>query len=636
MNTVLSLLAVDYPAHKLACYLSDDGGSPLTFYSLVEASKFAKLWVPFCKKYNVLVRAPFRYFSSEPHLDSTTSNFIQEWRQMKQEYEQLSRKIEDAAQKPVPCDLKGELAAFSSIERNNHPSIIQVIWENKEGDSNGMPHLVYVSREKRPKHPHHFKGGAMNVLTRVSGVMTNAPFMLNVDCDMYANNPQIILHAMCLLLGSKNERETGFVQSPQVFYDGLKDDPFGNQMVVLQKYLLYGVAGIQGPYYGGTGCFHRRKIIYGLWPNDVENKGKSRSLNGECDHENLNRRFGNSKELAESASRILSGLNEEADCTHDLSSSLEAAHRVASCAYERGTNWGKKVGWVYGSTTEDVLTGLWIHGRGWGSAICDPDPPAFLGCAPSGGPEALTQMKRWGTGLSEILFSRNNPIILTLSANLRLRMSLAYIWILLWGLRSIPEMCYTALSAYCILTNSHFMPKIHEPAVVVPIALFLVYNLYTLSEYLQTGVSIRTWWNNQRMSRIVSATAFLFSALSVLLKLIGLSETVFEVTQKDETSPTGDTTIDAGRFTFDESPIFIPGTTVLLVHLAALAMNLLGFWPLADEARFGIGELVCSMWVVFCFLPFLKGLFGKGKYGIPTSTICKSAALAFLFVHLCI
>ncbi|KAF8396419.1 hypothetical protein HHK36_018038 [Tetracentron sinense] len=50
VNTVLSLLAVDYPAHKLACYVSDDGGSLLTFYSLVEAAKFAKLWVPFCKK----------------------------------------------------------------------------------------------------------------------------------------------------------------------------------------------------------------------------------------------------------------------------------------------------------------------------------------------------------------------------------------------------------------------------------------------------------------------------------------------------------------------------------------------------------------------------------------------------------
>lgn len=71
--------------------------------------------------------------------------------------------------------------------------------------------------------------------TRVSGVMTNAPFMLNVDCDMFANNPKVILHAMCLLLGVQNDKDSGYVQCPQYFYDGIKDDPFANQMVVLHE-----------------------------------------------------------------------------------------------------------------------------------------------------------------------------------------------------------------------------------------------------------------------------------------------------------------------------------------------------------------------------------------------------------------
>lgn len=65
--------------------------------------------------------------------------------------------------------------------------------------------------------------------------MTNAPFILNVDCDMHVNNPQVILLAMCMFLGVENEKDCGFVQFPQHFYDGLNDDPFGNQMVVLFK-----------------------------------------------------------------------------------------------------------------------------------------------------------------------------------------------------------------------------------------------------------------------------------------------------------------------------------------------------------------------------------------------------------------
>lgn len=71
--------------------------------------------------------------------------------------------------------------------------------------------------------------------TRVSGLMTNAPFIMNVDCDMHVNNPQVILHAMCMLLGVKNETDCAYVQFAQCFYDGLRDDPFGNQMVVMNE-----------------------------------------------------------------------------------------------------------------------------------------------------------------------------------------------------------------------------------------------------------------------------------------------------------------------------------------------------------------------------------------------------------------
>lgn len=52
---------------------------------------------------------------------------------------------------------------------------------------NKLPWLVYVSREKRPKHNHNKKAGAMNALVRASGVITNAPYILNLDCDHYVN-----------------------------------------------------------------------------------------------------------------------------------------------------------------------------------------------------------------------------------------------------------------------------------------------------------------------------------------------------------------------------------------------------------------------------------------------------------------
>ncbi|XP_059628618.1 cellulose synthase-like protein H1 isoform X1 [Cornus florida] len=635
VNTVLSLLALDYPADKLACYVSDDGASPLTFYALIEASKFAKLWVPFCKKYKVQIRAPFRYFprKTESSLGVDTSlEFQQEWKKMKGAYEQLSQKIEDAARRSFPCDLTGEFAVFSNIERTNHQTIIKVIWENEDVGPNGLPHLVYISREKRPKHPHHFKAGAMNVLTRVSGVMTNAPFILNVDCDMYVNNSQIALHAMCLLLGVENKRDCAFVQSPQCFYDGPKDDPFGNQLVVLQEYIVSGASGIQGPFYCGTGCFHRRKVIYGLSPDEKQ-------INGKLSDEYLGKRFGNLKIFNKAAAQILLGWNGKSYSQLDLSTSMEAACKVASCVYEHGTSWGTQVGWLYGSTAEDMLTGLAIHRKGWRSAYCNPDPDAFLGCVPSTGPTSMIQQKRWATGLLEILISPRSPLIATLTGKLQLKQCIAYMCIQVWALRSIPELCYAALPAFSILTNSRFLPKVQESAILIPVSIFVIFNLYTLSEYLRIGLSIRAWWNNQRMWTVIAMTAWLFGMLSVMLKHLGLSETVFEVTQKEQTSSGDDddnVDANAGRYTFNESWIFIPGTTVLLVHLMALATGLLGFRRVHNDGNgCGIGEFIGSMYVVLCFWPYLKGLFGKGKYGIPLSTIYKSGALALLFVQFC-
>ena len=56
---------------------------------------------------------------------------------------------------------------------------------------------------------------------------------------MYANSPQIVLHALCLLLGTKSETGSAYVQYPQSFYDGLEDDPFGNQLVDLAEVRMF-------------------------------------------------------------------------------------------------------------------------------------------------------------------------------------------------------------------------------------------------------------------------------------------------------------------------------------------------------------------------------------------------------------
>ncbi|WOG94312.1 hypothetical protein DCAR_0313605 [Daucus carota subsp. sativus] len=610
MNTVLSLLAVDYPVGKLTCYLSDESASPLTYYALVETSKFAKIWLPFCKKYDISTRAPFRYFaitSSKPSQENSPE-FQQEQKMVKDNYEMLCQKIEDASKTHAPCN------DFPEMDKNNHPAIVKIITEEE-----GVPCLVYISREKRPKKPSHFKAGAMNALTRVSGLITNAPFLLNVDCDMYVNNPQVVLHAMCLFLGVGNERDCAYVQFPQEFYDGIKDDPLGNQYVVLVKFVGHGLAGIQGPMYTGTNCFLRRKVIYGISPDQ-------KITTGELSDPDLQRKFGESSPLKESVAHILLP---SISSKGGSSSFVEAAHRVAGCDYEHGTCWG----------TEDVLTGLGIHRKGWKSMYCTTDPVSFQGCAPTTGPDTMIQAKRWATGFLEILFSSMSPISATIHGKLQFRQCLAYLWIMSWSLRSIPELVYSLLPAYCIISGSHFLPKVYEPAILIPVAVFLIFNIHTLSEYLKIGLSARAWWNNQRITRINCTSSWLFAIFTIFLKFIGLSQSAFDVTAKNP-SINDDKDMknkDCSKFTFSESLIFLPGTTILLVNLTALTIGmvrLLVTTPHSNEA--GIGELLCSLWAVLYFWIFLKGLFGKGKYGIPSSTIVKSGVLALLFTQFCI
>ncbi|KAK7324810.1 hypothetical protein VNO77_28665 [Canavalia gladiata] len=629
VNTVLSLMALDYPTNKLACYVSDDGCSPLTFYALVEASKFAKHWVPFCKKYNIQVRAPFRYFSEL----ATTKNeespqLMQERSRMKDMYDHLSQKIQDVIRKPVPSFVDGEFGVFSNTDRRNHPSIIKVILENKESFSDGLPHLVYISREKRPQYQHNYKAGAMNVLTRVSGLMTNAPFMLNVDCDMFVNNPKIVLHAMCILMDSKRGKEVAFVQCFQQFYDGIKDDPFGNQWVVAFQYIVQGMAGLQGPFFAGTNTFHRRKAIYGLYSNETEAERK-----GKLAEKMLIKQFGSSKEFIISAAHALEGSAYSAD---DISPSkfIEAATQVANCGYEYGTSWGNKLGWLYGSVVEDIPTGLNYHRKGWRSECCTPDPIAFTGCAPRGLLSTMIQQKRWASGLTVVFFGKHSPIMGTFFGKIQFRHGLAYCWITNFGLRSVFEVCYAALPPYCIITNTSIFPK--GLGLCFPIALFVMYKVHTLQEYLSIGLSIRHWWNNQRMSIITTTTAWFIGFLSGVLKLMGISDNVFEVTQKEYPNSDADGEDEnAGRFTFDESPVFVIGTTILLVQITSLTIWFLGLQVVQNENVSGPGELICITYLLVCYLPYLKGLFARGKYGIPFSTICKSAMLALIFVHLC-
>jgi cellulose synthase A len=63
-------------------------------------------------------------------------------------------------------------------------------------------------------------------------VLSNAPFVLNLDCDQYINNSKALREAMCFLMDPLLGKKTAYVQFPRRF-DGIDgSDRYANHNTV--------------------------------------------------------------------------------------------------------------------------------------------------------------------------------------------------------------------------------------------------------------------------------------------------------------------------------------------------------------------------------------------------------------------
>jgi hypothetical protein len=96
VNSILSILAADYPVDRYACYLSDDGGTLVHYEAMVEVAKFAELWVPFCRKHCVEPRAPESYFAmkTQAYRGGVAGELMSDRRRVRREYEEFKVRID--------------------------------------------------------------------------------------------------------------------------------------------------------------------------------------------------------------------------------------------------------------------------------------------------------------------------------------------------------------------------------------------------------------------------------------------------------------------------------------------------------------------------------------------------------------
>uniref|UniRef100_A0A0D6QSW0 Glycosyltransferase 2-like domain-containing protein n=1 Tax=Araucaria cunninghamii TaxID=56994 RepID=A0A0D6QSW0_ARACU len=610
VNTVLSTLAFDYPAEKLSCYLSDDGGSPLTFYALLEASRFAKMWVPFCNKYSLQQRCPEAYFAEGYARDNENLSFIREWKNVNKTYKEMKSCINNSVERgTVPEDKRGGHIGFrdwsSEMNSRDHPTIIQVLLEkgrDMDAEGHDLPNLVYVSREKKPGFPHYFKAGALNALIRVSEVMTNSPFMLTLDCDMYANNCEALREAMCFFMDPKSGHQFGYVQFPQRFHGITKNDLYANSLKSIFDIQAKGLDGFEGPEYVGTGCVHRRDVLCGSDPQYPSSK--------------LITAFTPSKLSLKQTSP---------------SQRLDDARALANCTYEENTLWGKKVGMLYNSAVEDILTGLVIHYRGWKSALCVPQRDAFLGCAPCNLNDTLIQHKRWTTGQFEIFASRYCPLVRGIgTTSIAHRMGCTFFC--LWAPSSLHILCYSLVPALCMLSGLSMFPEISSPWFLLFVFLSVTAHTRNAIELVWIGYSFKGWWNEQRMWMIKGVSSYLFGLIQVICKLTGISKVGFELTDKVYDRQAGKR-YEEENFEFGvASTLFVPPATVALINLISLLGGITQVIRQGYECFESMFvQLVLSSFIVINSYPIYEGMFvRKDKGRMPTTITLFSVVAAMV------
>ncbi|KAK4588667.1 hypothetical protein RGQ29_019611 [Quercus rubra] len=609
INTVLSVMAYDYPPEKLSVYLSDDGGSVLTFYAMLEASRFSKIWLPFCKKFKVEPRSPEAYFRTavEPLEEPAMAK---EWTSVKKLYEDMKKQIETTTKlglisEEIYQEHKGFKEWTWLASKRDHQTILQILIDGRDPNAvdikgQPLPTLVYLAREKRPQYHHNFKAGAMNALLRVSSKISNSPIILNVDCDMYSNNSESVRDAICFFMDEEEGHKVGFIQFPQTFENLTKNDVYSSSLNVINEAELPGLDGNGGPCYIGSGCFHRREILC----------GQKYSKECEVDWKRLNNR-----EVEESISVL-----------------EETCKVLASCTYEENTQWGKEMGLKYGCPVEDIVTGLAIQCRGWRSIYFNPERKAFLGVAPTTLLQSLVQHKRWSEGDFQIFASRYSPFVMGYK-KIPLKLQLSYCYFLLWAANCLATLYYVVVPSLCLLRGISLFPEISNSWVLSFAFVIFVHRAYSLGEFVFFGGTLQGWWNDQRIWLYKRMTSYLFGFLDNILRLLGFSKSAFVITAKvaddDVSQRYKQEIMEFGA----SSPMFtILATLALLTAFCFIGgmMRVIADVENSVWERFTLQILLCGM-LIFINLPIYQGLFLRKDNGsMPTSVTYQSIMFAIL------
>ncbi|KAK6140953.1 hypothetical protein DH2020_025304 [Rehmannia glutinosa] len=287
-NTILSILAADYPVEKLSCYVSDDGGPFL----------HSRPWL----KQRVLL---------------TCGSHSVDRRRVKREYDEFKVRInglpDSIRRRSDAYNAREEIKALKLRRQNAEDETLEALkvsratwmadgthwpgtWTASASEHSKGDHAGII---QRPGYDHNKKAGAMNALVRASAIMSNGPFILNLDCDHYIYNSQAIREGMCFMMDRGGDRIC-YVQFPQRRASG---SGLCRHWLPLSRTALYGFdppARKTTPAVAAVVLLAVRKVRRFSAPEDHRALRMGDSDDDEMNPSLISKRFGNSSLLIDS------------------------------------------------------------------------------------------------------------------------------------------------------------------------------------------------------------------------------------------------------------------------------------------------------------------------------------------------
>lgn len=282
------------------------------------------------------------------------------------------------------------------------------------------------------------------------------------------------------------------------------------------------------------------------------------------------------------------------------------------------------MGWIYGSVTEDVVTGYRMHNRGWHSVYCVTKRDAFHGSAPINLTDRLHQVLRWATGSVEIFFSRNNPLLG--SRQLKLLQRLAYLNVGVYPFTSIFLIVYCFLPALSLFSGYFIVQTLSVAFLIYLLIITLCLMGLAILEVKWSGIALEEWWRNEQFWLISGTSAHLAAVVQGLLKVIAGIDISFTLTSKSGGEDVDDAFADL--YLVKWTSLMIPPIVIAMVNIIAIAVafSRTVYSTVPQWSKF-VGGAFFSFWVLAHLYPFAKGLMGRrGK--TPTIVFVWSGLIA--------